>query len=233
MAGSAAGAAKVKAARLGMAVEQYLARVASGEKWCRACSEWHPRAAFGVDRSRPDGLVPVCMAARGTATGTRPTSRERRQKREAGLAWCRGCEHWLPVTEVRQGACRPHLAAEYRAHYAANPEPTRQRVYARKRDLDPIPAWWLEERRELFGGLCAYGCGRPGATVDHVWPVARGGRSVPGNLVPACASCNASKKDRDPRPWVDRGWLAFPWEWLEVADLADLHGTDEWMSEAS
>lgn len=36
--------------------------------------------------------------------------------------------------------------------------------------------------------------GAPATTVDHVVPVARGGRHA-GNLVPACAACNASKQD--------------------------------------
>ncbi|NLF19651.1 MAG: HNH endonuclease, partial [Lentisphaerae bacterium] len=30
-------------------------------------------------------------------------------------------------------------------------------------------------------------------TMDHVVPVARGGRSVKGNVVPACRACNRGK----------------------------------------
>ena len=30
--------------------------------------------------------------------------------------------------------------------------------------------------------------------MDHVVPVARGGRSVKGNVVPCCAACNRSKR---------------------------------------
>lgn len=40
---------------------------------------------------------------------------------------------------------------------------------------------------------CAY-CGiRPGTTTDHVLPLVRGGRDEPGNVVPACKTCNCSK----------------------------------------
>lgn len=55
-------------------------------------------------------------------------------------------------------------------------------------------AWW---RAQLDRGRCHY-CG--GAfppevlTMDHLVPVARGGRSVRGNVVPCCAACNASKR---------------------------------------
>jgi len=57
---------------------------------------------------------------------------------------------------------------------------------------------------ETTGGLCAYGCGQIATTLDHVIPVKSGGLSVPGNVVPACKSCNSAKRDRDPWPWIDR-----------------------------
>ena len=55
-------------------------------------------------------------------------------------------------------------------------------------------AWW---QQQLQAGLCHY-CGkRVGAealTMDHVVPVARGGMSAKGTVVPACEACNKSKK---------------------------------------
>jgi 5-methylcytosine-specific restriction endonuclease McrA len=54
--------------------------------------------------------------------------------------------------------------------------------------------WWLAL---LQKGLCHY-CREtfPASrlTMDHVVPLARGGTSTPGNLVPACAKCNRDKK---------------------------------------
>lgn len=159
----------------------------------------------------------------------RPGARERREKAALGLSWCRRHRTWLPSAEVRSGVCRPCANAEYRAAYAKDGAAIRQRVYARKRNLDPIPAWWSSDRLADFDGLCAYGCGSAATTHDHIWPVGRGGRSVPGNVVPACQSCNSSKKDGDPIPWVDRGFLAFPVQWIDVLALAMEHGTDEWI----
>jgi 5-methylcytosine-specific restriction endonuclease McrA len=159
----------------------------------------------------------------------RPGQSERRAQAALGLAWCRGCQEWLPTTGVRSGACRPCINAEYRATYAKDGEAIRRRVYARKRRLDPIPAWWSEDRFADFDGLCAYGCGEPASTHDHIWPVSLGGKSAPGNVVPACVSCNSSKKNRDPRPWVDRGVTAFPAQWHDVIALAVEHNTDEWV----
>ena len=54
--------------------------------------------------------------------------------------------------------------------------------------------WWLTL---LNNGLCHY-CGKkfpPGQlTMDHVVPLARGGTSSRGNIVPACRACNRDKK---------------------------------------
>ena len=47
---------------------------------------------------------------------------------------------------------------------------------------------------------CAY-CGAIGAEIEHVVPLARGGRDAPHNLVIACAPCNTSKSARDVREW--------------------------------
>ena len=59
-------------------------------------------------------------------------------------------------------------------------------------------AWW---QNQLQRGVCHY-CGRQvgaaGLTMDHVVPVARGGRSTRGNVVPACEACNRSKRALTP-----------------------------------
>jgi 5-methylcytosine-specific restriction endonuclease McrA len=61
--------------------------------------------------------------------------------------------------------------------------------------------WW---KRRCAKGVCHY-CGRPAKarelTMDHVVPLARGGRSTKGNLVPACKDCNNRKKSLLPMEW--------------------------------
>lgn len=47
------------------------------------------------------------------------------------------------------------------------------------------------------GRVCCKYCKQPcKPTIDHVVPLAKGGRHEPGNVVPACAFCNSSKCDR-------------------------------------
>jgi 5-methylcytosine-specific restriction protein A len=37
--------------------------------------------------------------------------------------------------------------------------------------------------------------------MDHIVPIARGGRSKKGNVVTACKSCNTAKKQLLPMEW--------------------------------
>jgi 5-methylcytosine-specific restriction endonuclease McrA len=120
----------------------------------------------------------------------RPGQQERRRRAAQG----EGCEEWRPAESVlRQGVCRPCANREWRAAYARDPAPIRIRVHARKRGVAPIPQIARELLLEQFDGQCAY-CAAAATTWDHLTPVALGGRTEPGNVVPACASCNSSKR---------------------------------------
>lgn len=61
--------------------------------------------------------------------------------------------------------------------------------------------WW---QQKTASGLCWY-CGQQvgyqGLTMDHVIPLARGGRSTRDNLVPCCKDCNTKKKSSLPVEW--------------------------------
>ncbi|MEW5804201.1 MAG: HNH endonuclease [bacterium] len=54
--------------------------------------------------------------------------------------------------------------------------------------------WW---KNKIAAGLCAYCHKRfpsQELTMDHIVPLARGGRSTKGNVVPSCKRCNIEKK---------------------------------------
>jgi 5-methylcytosine-specific restriction endonuclease McrA len=70
-----------------------------------------------------------------------------------------------------------------------------RRERERARELRRSP-WW---KRRRATGICHYCGGRfdpRTLTMDHVVPIARGGRSSKGNVVPACKECNTRKKYR-------------------------------------
>ena len=55
---------------------------------------------------------------------------------------------------------------------------------------------WNDMKNE-YGNRCAW-CWRPGIelTIDHIFPISRGGRHTKENIQPLCRSCNSWKKDR-------------------------------------
>jgi 5-methylcytosine-specific restriction protein A len=61
--------------------------------------------------------------------------------------------------------------------------------------------WW---QRKTASGLCHY-CGIKMVfreiTMDHLVPLARGGKSSKDNLVPSCKDCNNKKKNMLPLEW--------------------------------
>lgn len=67
----------------------------------------------------------------------------------------------------------------------------------RARQLRASP-WW---KAQLAKGECYYCHGHfapSELTMDHLIPVARGGTSTKGNVVPACFACNQSKAAKTP-----------------------------------
>jgi len=74
----------------------------------------------------------------------------------------------------------------------------RERVKAREMRSSQ---WW---KRKCDKGLCHY-CSRPippkELTMDHIVPIARGGKTTKGNVVPCCKECNNLKKQLLPMEW--------------------------------
>lgn len=73
-----------------------------------------------------------------------------------------------------------------------------------EKDIEYTYTEW-REAVIFFGGECAY-CGatmrrNQTLTRDHLMPVSKGGKTVQGNIVPACGCCNSSKGNQDFKDW--------------------------------
>ena len=81
-------------------------------------------------------------------------------------------------------------------------------------------AWW---RAQVARGECYYCHGHfapEELTMDHLVPVARGGTSTRGNVVPACFACNQRKAAQTPAEQIldslgleEAGEADFPGPW--------------------
>lgn len=97
-----------------------------------------------------------------------------------------------------------------RRRYSSTPSPATRARYAKRRqrrlsrvDNDLTDEQWFEILDAWPG--CAY-CQAAGPALqrDCVQPISRGGRYTVENVVPACASCNASKHNSEVTGWMRR-----------------------------
>lgn len=61
--------------------------------------------------------------------------------------------------------------------------------------------WWQQKTSTGTCWYCGQKVGFHNLTMDHVIPLARGGRSTKDNLVPCCKDCNTKKKNALPIEW--------------------------------
>ena len=98
-----------------------------------------------------------------------------------------------------------------RRKVSSGASPATRARYAKRRarrvalaDNDLTAAEWAG-LVDAWGGACAY-CAAPSTALqrDCVLPISRGGRYTLQNVVPACASCNASKHNDEVTGWLRR-----------------------------
>ena len=54
--------------------------------------------------------------------------------------------------------------------------------------------WWKTQIQKGLCHFCQQVVGADHLTMDHLVPLARGGKSTRGNIVPACQACNKKKQ---------------------------------------
>jgi len=59
-------------------------------------------------------------------------------------------------------------------------------------------AWWAAKIKDAVCYYCSCGVLAADVTMDHVVPIAKGGKSTKNNLVVACKPCNNRKKNSNP-----------------------------------
>ena len=63
--------------------------------------------------------------------------------------------------------------------------------------------WWKNKRANNRCYYCQKNFPAKTLTMDHVVPLARGGKSIKSNLVPCCKECNNRKKNLLPLEWEE------------------------------
>jgi 5-methylcytosine-specific restriction endonuclease McrA len=177
-------------------------------KQCRCCSNTLPSSMFYRRQSNKDGLYSYCKAC---------TDEKGRAWRNAKPNWT---EHKREYDRARVYRLSAEISAQNKKRYKeqrkqkiasatewakANPERKRaigQSYKHRRRSIERagIGGRELAEWRSKQENVC-YWCGDENAslyTVDHFYPLAKGGGHEISNLVLSCKPCNLRKNAKDP-----------------------------------
>ncbi len=77
-----------------------------------------------------------------------------------------------------------------------------RRERAKARELRKT-RWWQQKTAPGTCFYCSCKVAFKDLTMDHLVPLARGGKSSKDNLVPSCKSCNSKKKSMLPLEWEE------------------------------
>jgi 5-methylcytosine-specific restriction endonuclease McrA len=154
-------------------------------KQCTKCKGWKPADQFGKRSASPDGLRPICKPCK-YQQNLDWLQKNFDKFREIDRAWKRSHRDQCRETERR-----------YRAENREKDRAMSRNRNARERGSNgKITAAEWETLKAKFGYTCLC-CKRSEPeiklTLDHVLPLAKGGKNVIENAQPLCGSCNYSK----------------------------------------
>lgn len=157
------------------------------------------------------------LTARGTERiNAAPVTELQKAIRDAGrcpsvarLVMNEQLRHWREHPKDRAAHDRQWAQASWWLQYQINPDlrlyhrEKSKRRKARNRGQTPIqiPVAALRQRFNEFGNCCAYCGGGGDMEIEHVDPISKGGLHDIGNIVPACSSCNTSKRNHPMEKW--------------------------------
>jgi 5-methylcytosine-specific restriction endonuclease McrA len=177
-------------------------------KQCTLCKQCLPRGSFYASPKRKDGLYPWCRSC--SVKKTREYNARKPGWKEEKRAYDR----------ARIEANRDRLSKQWRENYLRNRDrqlATAKRWSERNPDKRRAISQSYKHRRRSVerAGMsgkellewksaqpkvchwCGAACAR-GYVVDHIRPLAKGGKHEARNLAISCRPCNASKSARDP-----------------------------------
>lgn len=171
-------------------------------KQCSKCSETKPIEQFD---KVPDGdgyrsRCKVCRRSVSRAWKRRNGNRIKVYQKEWREAHPRyGKRWWAKMPETTREQYRKHKRRQSKTDYGRTYNVHRQHLRrTAERNGDVTPEWMQQLHKEQT--KCAY-CGRSfcaelPATIDHVYPLSKGGTHTKDNIVLACQPCNSTKNDR-------------------------------------
>lgn len=178
-------------------------------KNCCRCATNKQDDEFSCDKTRKDGRFPVCkVCVKEARDAERMVNPERLRKygrdyihrydekhKLRNNAWERDNKEW-----------RKRWQSQWRKTHPEYVSATNQRYRARKANAPGkgVTAEQWERIVYACNSRCTY-CNAEGqVTMDHIVPLSKGGAHDPTNVVPACMSCNTTKRDQDVETFLEK-----------------------------
>jgi len=191
-------------------------------KYCPGCKNTKPYSEFQKHKNRPDGLQSWCKECfakkelsykeRRKELRTTPQHKayvkEYMEKTGKELIKKYKKSEKYKATILKYGRSVSGKESSKRYRQSENGKRSQQVRHERRRaalanaeGAFSIPEWKLVVKE--YNNLCAY-CNTKNENlqIDHVVPLSRGGRNSIDNIVPACGSCNSSKRDKTLIVWM-------------------------------
>jgi hypothetical protein len=117
--------------------------------------------------------------------------------------------YWRENPDAQRQRANDLRMVRWRIRYQSDPgfrlyhreKSKRRKAQARRQSPSRVPISAIRQRFNEFSNCCAY-CGQEGdMQIEHVEPICDGGLHNIGNIVPACWSCNSSKRANKMESW--------------------------------
>lgn len=160
-------------------------------------------------RGHTNRYVSGACAGRCATCARERSAAWKKNNRDAWLANCRKHVESNRSRSQRYRRLNGDKLKQYFSEYSrSNREIVREASRRRKARVrgatldDSVKKWWPAIVK-AYRGLCCY-CGSVFEHMDHVVSLKNGGAHVAGNVRPACAKCNLTKRAQTwtPRPWA-------------------------------
>lgn len=197
------------------------ALLVQGLKYCPHCDRVLVLESFAESKTTSDGRQSYCRVCYASYYETKRTARLEWQRQYAAnhAAEVKGrnvayyeqhreelCQRegarYYENREARRETQRAYVATE-QGKEARQTSNHRRKERERANDASLTSEQW-RRALEFFGHKCAY-CGESTTDMhqEHFIPVVLGGGLTANNIIPACSTCNLSKKSTEPQTWAN------------------------------
>jgi 5-methylcytosine-specific restriction endonuclease McrA len=164
-------------------------------KTCSKCLQTKPFEEFGNHKNMASGKDSSCFICKRLARASYRARYKNAIKIEQADNYRRNRDARLSAASKRY-VLNPQKAKDAAQKWQKqNPEyfAAYQRKRTAKKHHNDFRYVTRKELVKMYKSACIYCGSKKSIEIDHVIPIARGGRHAIGNLAPACMSCNRSK----------------------------------------